>query len=166
MTLSTTALWFYTLMASVVFGATVYEALVVHPAWSRKPPESFAGFMGAAISRMNLGGFWVPVVPLYALSGLVAFAVALRAGNQRAPLALSAACAVAAVGWTLAYFRPTIERFLERGGRRGSGRTIEVRGPTVDPAQLDPFGDGRGLLVGGPDRAGDSQLKLPERAGR
>lgn len=116
MTLSTTALWFYTLMASVVFGATVYEALVVHPAWSRKPPESFAGFMGAAISRMNLGGFWVPVVPLYALSGLVAFAVALRAGNQRAPLALSAACAVAAVGWTLAYFRPTIERFLERGG--------------------------------------------------
>lgn len=116
MTLSTTALWFYTLMASVVFGATVYEALVVHPAWSRKPPESFAGFMGTAISRMNLRGFWVPVVPLYALSGLVAFAVALRAGNQRAPLALSAACAVAAVAWTLAYFRPTIERFLERGG--------------------------------------------------
>ena len=116
MTLSTTALWFYILMASVVFGASVYEALVVHPAWSRKPPESFAGFMGATISRMNLRGFWVPVVPLYALSGLVALAVALRAGNPRPPLALSSACAIAAVAWTLAYFRPTIERFLERGG--------------------------------------------------
>jgi hypothetical protein len=28
-------------MVSLVFGAAVYEALVVHPAWSRKPPESF-----------------------------------------------------------------------------------------------------------------------------
>ncbi|MGE5143110.1 MAG: anthrone oxygenase family protein [Acidobacteriota bacterium] len=116
MTLTTTALWFYAVMASVVFGASVYEALVVHPAWSRKPPESLAGFMGATISRMNLRGFWAPAASLYALSGLVAFAVALWAGSQRAPLVLSSACAVAAVAWTLAYFRPTIERFLERGG--------------------------------------------------
>ena len=125
MTLYTTALWFYTVMASIVFGASVYEALVVHPAWSRKPPESLAGFMEPTISRMSLRAFWVPVVPLYALGGLVAFAAALWAGNQRAPLALSCACAVAAVAWTLAYFRPTIERFLERGGGGAPAERLE-----------------------------------------
>ena len=36
MILYTTALWFYAAMASLVFGASIYEALVVHPAWSRK----------------------------------------------------------------------------------------------------------------------------------
>lgn len=116
MTLYTMALWFYAVMASVIVGASVYEVFVVHPAWSRKPPESLAGFMEPAISRMNLRGFWAPAASLYGLSGLVAFAVALWAGNLRAPLALSSACAVAAVAWTLAYFRPRIERFLERGG--------------------------------------------------
>ena len=43
MTLYMPVLWIYVVMVSVVFGATVYEALVVHPAWSRKPPESFRG---------------------------------------------------------------------------------------------------------------------------
>jgi hypothetical protein len=46
MTLYAPVLWFYSVMVSVVFGASVYEALVVHPAWSRKPPESFRGFVG------------------------------------------------------------------------------------------------------------------------
>ena len=32
MTLHTVFLWLYSSMASLVFGATVYEALVVHPA--------------------------------------------------------------------------------------------------------------------------------------
>jgi hypothetical protein len=41
MTLQTAGLWLYSALASLEFGATVYEALVVHPAWSRKPPESF-----------------------------------------------------------------------------------------------------------------------------
>ena len=125
MTVYTTALWFYAVMASLVFGASVYEAFVVHPAWSRKPPESFAGFMGATINRMNLRAFWGPVASLYALSGLVAFAVALGSGNRRVPLTLSSACAVAAVAWTLAYFRPTIERFLERGGGGAPAERLE-----------------------------------------
>jgi hypothetical protein len=33
-----------------------------------------------------------------------------------APLIASSTCAVLAVAWTLAYFRPTIVRFLEKGG--------------------------------------------------
>jgi len=32
MTLYTIALWFYSILASLVFGASVYETLVVHPA--------------------------------------------------------------------------------------------------------------------------------------
>ena len=70
MTLYTIALWFYSILASLVFGASVYETLVVHPAWSRQPPESFVGFVGAPISRMNIAAFWMPVAPLFALSGL------------------------------------------------------------------------------------------------
>jgi len=116
MTLYTTALWFYSVMVSLVFGAGMYEIFVVHPAWSRKPPESLVGFVGSPVSRMNLPAFWVPVTPLYALSGLGALAVALWAGSREVPLILSAVCAVSAVAWTLAYFRPTIHRFLDDGG--------------------------------------------------
>jgi Domain of unknown function (DUF1772) len=116
MTLYTTVLWFYSVMASLVFGASAYESLVVHPAWSRKPPESFVGFVGSPVSRMNIPAFWVPVAPLYALSGLGAFGLAFSAGAQGVPLTASAACAVVGVAWTLAYFRPTITRFLEEGG--------------------------------------------------
>ena len=116
MTLYTIALWFYSVLASLVFGASVYETLVVHPAWSRQPPESFAGFAGASLSRMNIAAFWKPVAPLFALSGLGALALAFWAGAQGAPLIASSTCAVLAVAWTLAYFRPTIVRFLEQGG--------------------------------------------------
>jgi hypothetical protein len=116
MTLYTTALWFYSVMASVIFGAGVYESFVVHPAWSRKPPESLVGFVGSPVSRMNIAAFWAPVMPLYVLSGLGALAMALWAGSREVSLILSAICAVSAVAWTLVYFRPTIHRFLEYGG--------------------------------------------------
>ncbi len=116
MTLYTTALWFYSVMVSLVFGAGIYESFVVHPAWSRKPPESLVGFVGSPVSRMNHPAFWAPVTRLYALSGLGALAVALWAGSRDVPLILSAVCAVSALAWTLAYFRPTIHRFLEDGG--------------------------------------------------
>ena len=116
MTLYTPVLWFYVVMASLVFGASVYEALVVHPAWSRKPPESFRGFVGTPVSRMNIKPFWAPVAPLYALSALAASGLAFGAGSLGAALIVSTACAVAVVAWTLVYFRPTIERFLEAGG--------------------------------------------------
>jgi len=116
MTVYTPVLWFYALMASVVFGATVYETLVVHPAWSRKPPESFRGFVGTPISRMNIPMFWKVVAPLYALSGLGVLGLALWTGSQGLAIIASAVCAVAVVAWTLTYFRPTIERFLGEGG--------------------------------------------------
>ena len=148
MTLYATALWLYAVMASLVLGASLYESLVVHPAWSRKPPDSFVGFVGAPISRMNIPAFWVPVAPLYALSSLGALAVALWAGRLTMPLTVSAACAVSGVVWTLVYFRPTIGRFLETGGREHSRPAPAVRGTAVDSAQLDPSCDGRGLLVG------------------
>lgn len=46
MTVFTPVLWFYAVTASLVFGASMYETWVVHPAWSRKPPDSFRVFMG------------------------------------------------------------------------------------------------------------------------
>jgi hypothetical protein len=116
MTLYGTALWLYVAMASLVFGASIYESLVVHPAWSRKPPESFVGFMGSPINRMNIPAFWKPVAPLYALSGVGAWVVARWAGSPPVALTVSAVCAVLVVVWTLVYFRRTIERFLEAGG--------------------------------------------------
>ena len=115
MTLYTPVLWFYAVMVSLIFGASVYETLVVHPAWSRKPPESFREFVGTPVSRMNIRAFWVPVAPLYALSALAALGLAYSAGSQGIALIVSTACAVVIVAWTLLYFRPTIERFLEVG---------------------------------------------------
>ena len=123
MTLYTTALWFYSVMASVIFGAGTFEIFVVHPAWSRQPPESIAGFVGTPVSRMNLGAFWAPASSLYTLSGLFALAVALWAGHRDVPLILSAVCAVSTLAWTAAYFRPTIQRLLEEaGGNTPAGR--------------------------------------------
>ena len=113
MTLYATALWLYAAMASLVFGASIYETLVVHPAWSRKPPESFVDFMGSPINRINIPAFWKPVALLYALSGIGAWVVAIWTGPPTVLLTVSAACAVLVVAWTLLYFRPTIERFLE-----------------------------------------------------
>src|SRR5215831_2840995 len=113
MTLFATVLWLYDVMATVVLGAGVYESFVVHPAWSRKPPESFVGFVGTPVSRMNIAPFWVAVVPLYALSGLGALVVAFWAGSPTLPLTVSAACTVSAVVWTLVYFRPRIQHFLD-----------------------------------------------------
>lgn len=123
MTLYTTALWLYAVMVSVVFGAGIFEIFVVHPAWSRQPPESIVGFVGSPVSRMNLAAFWAPVSSLYTLSALVALALALWAGRRDVPLILSAVCAVSALAWTLAYFRPTIQRLLEGGvGDTPAGR--------------------------------------------
>lgn len=115
MTLSLALQWLYAVMASTVFGATIYEALVVHPAWSRKPPESLVAFMGAPIGRMNIAAFWKVVAPLYALTGIGALVVARSAGSAATGLIVSAVCAVVTVAWTLAYFRPTIERLLGAG---------------------------------------------------
>ena len=126
MNLYSAALWCYSGMASLVFGASVYETLVVHPAWSRKPPESFAGFVGLPVSRMNIAAFWIPAAPLFALSSLVALVASLNAGVQDLPLIVSSACAVMAVAWTLVYFRPTIGRFLERGGAGASHERLQA----------------------------------------
>lgn len=126
MTLYTPVLWFYAVMVSLVFGASVYETLVVHPAWSRKPPESLRGFVGTPISRMNIPTFWAPVAPLYALSGLGALGLALWTGSQGVPIIVSAVCAVAGVAWTLVYFRPTIERFLRDGGGNTPAERLQV----------------------------------------
>lgn len=116
MTLYMPALWSYIVMVSVVFGSGVYEALVVHPAWSRKPPESFRGFMGTPVSRMNLAGYWKVVAPLWALSALATLGLALPAGRNGSAIIVSTVCSVAVVVWTLVYFRPNVERFLTDGG--------------------------------------------------
>src|SRR5690349_839483 len=126
MTLYAPVLWFYAVMVSLVLGASVYETLVVHPAWSRKPPESFRGFVGTPVSRMNIPAFWVPMAPLYALSGLGALGLGFRTGRQEGALIVSAVCAVAGVVWTLMYFRPTIERFLEKGGGSASPERLQA----------------------------------------
>src|SRR5690242_15615964 len=103
MTLFTTALWFYSVIVSVIFGAGVYETFVVHPAWSRKPPESLVAFVGSPVGRMNIAAFWAPMMPLYALGALGALAVAFSAGSHDVPLILSVVCTVSALAWTLAY---------------------------------------------------------------
>jgi hypothetical protein len=126
MTLHAVFLWLYSAMASLVFGAAVYEALVVHPAWSRKPPESFVAFMGTPVGRMNLAAFWIPVAPLFALSALASVAVAAMQGTPNLTLIASVACAVTAVAWTLTYFRPTVVRFLEQQGGHAPAERLQA----------------------------------------
>jgi len=126
MTLYTLVLWFYAVMVSLVFGAGVYEIFVVHPAWGRKPPESFAGFAGTSAGRVNIPTFWVPAVPLYALSALAALGLAFRAGSLGAALIVSIAFAAAALASTLLYFRPTVGRFFETAGGNTPTQRLQI----------------------------------------
>ena len=134
MTLYATALWLYAVMASLVLGASLYESLVVHPAWSRKPPESFVGFVGAPISRMNIPAFWVPVAPL----------------GRKSNHAPRRFCGLRGLGCRvdLGLLSPDNRTLPRNGGREHSRQAPAVRGTAVDSAQLDPSCDGRGLLVG------------------
>ena len=75
---------------------------------------------------MKIPAFWAPVAPLYAASGLAALGLAYAAGSQGADLIVSAACAVAGVAWTLAYFRPTIQRFLDAGGGDTPAERLQI----------------------------------------
>ena len=126
MTLQTASLWLYSAMASLVFGATVYEALVVHPAWSRKPPDSFVAFMGTPVGRMNIAAFWMPVAPLFALSALASVGAASMQGTLNLMLIASAACAVMVVAWTLIYLRPTVASFLEQQGGNAPAERLQA----------------------------------------
>jgi Anthrone oxygenase len=126
MTLQTAVLWLYSAMASLIFGAAVYEALVVHPAWSRKPPDSFVSFMGTPDGRMNIAAFWIPAAPLFALSALASVGAAAMQGTLNLMLIVSAACAVTAVAWTLIYFRPTVTRFLEQQGGNAPAERLQA----------------------------------------
>jgi hypothetical protein len=65
---------------------------------------------------MNIGRFWAPITPVYALSGVAAWVAARSFASPPAPLTVSVACAVLAVVWTLVYFRPRVVRYLDQGG--------------------------------------------------
>jgi hypothetical protein len=123
MTLYTPVLWFYEVMASLVFGATVYETLVVHPAWSRKPPETFRGFRWNTDQSNGSPDVLEPVAALYALSGLGALGLALRTGSQGVAIIASAVCAIAVVAWTLIYFPPHDRAVSWRRRREHSSRS-------------------------------------------
>jgi hypothetical protein len=106
------ALFLYASVAAVMFGATVYETVVVHPAWSRQIPASLDGFNSIPASRLNLPAFWVPAAPILVLSALLALGAAIAEGRATAYLITSVVSAVAAVVWTLVYFRPNVTRFI------------------------------------------------------
>jgi len=75
---------------------------------------------------MDLPRFWVPVAPLYALSGLGTLGLALLSGSHGEAIIVSAVCAIAVVASTLLYFRPTIERFLTGGGGNTPPERLQV----------------------------------------
>ena len=106
------AVYLYATVMAIAFGATVYETLVVHPAWSRQLPVSIEGFANHPASRLNLPAFWVPTAPLLVLSGLLAVGMAVAAERETLLLVFSVGSATAAVVWTLLYFRPTVTRFM------------------------------------------------------
>jgi hypothetical protein len=158
MTLYIPVLWFYVLMASLIFGAGVYETFVVHPAWSRKPPESLRGFVGTPVSRMNISAFWVPVNPLYTLSALAALGLAFRAGSLGGSphrfYRMRHRCRCV----DLSVLSPH-HRTVSWNGRRGHAtRTPAKRGPPLGPTQLDPRRADRNFLVGSPQRLGDARM--------
>ena len=84
--------------------------------------------------------------------------LAFRSGAQGIPLTVSSSCAVLVFAWTLVYFRPTIERFLQDGGGNVPWRTLAAKGARpqesfqADPKETADQEPRRLLIIGNPCR--------------
>ncbi len=154
MTLYAPVLWFYAVMVSVVFGASVYTkhwSCTPRGAGSRRNP--FAGSWERRCVRMDLPRVWVPVAPLYRAAWTRHAGARPFGGKPGEAIIVSAVCAIAVVAWTLLYaFIPTIERFLTGGGGNTPPERLQVEARRWIWAELGP-GQPDGDLFSGSSRS-------------
>src|SRR5918992_3512872 len=98
-------LWVSVLAWSLWFGGLIYEVVVILPLWGASPPESVLEWNARPQYVINPTRFYLPV----ALTTVLSSVAALIAGrsmprSRRRWLAISAACAVTTLVFTIIYF--------------------------------------------------------------
>jgi hypothetical protein len=98
-----------TLVAAMEVGGSLYEALVVYPAWSAAPPATLALLQGP--NSLQSTPFWIPIHVTLEILLVVALALNWRAPRRRTLILAGLGVHVLVRVWTFLYFVPEIMAF-------------------------------------------------------
>jgi hypothetical protein len=107
--LATVSLFIASLLAAMELGGSLYEALVVYPAWSASPPATLALLQGP--NSVNSTPFWIPIHVSLEIMLAVALALNWRARARRNLVLLGIGIHMLVRVWTFMYFIPEILAF-------------------------------------------------------
>ena len=96
--------WISVIAWSLWFGGLMYEMVVILPLWSSALPESVIEWNSRPQFVINPTRYYVPVAVTCVLSSVGAFITAWKVGKNWFWHLISAACAIATLGFTLIYF--------------------------------------------------------------
>ena len=122
----TAAMWLYVLGGSLLFGATIYQMIVVVPAFAHDLPNSMIAFNETAVKTT---AFWTsPIGPITGVAGLIAILT-----NRQTPafrwILVSVALALLAEAVTFIWVFPML---------RGMGIIASETKPVADAALAVP----------------------------
>lgn len=114
-------LWVSVIAWSLWFGGLMYEVVVILPLWSSALPESVIEWNSRPRFVVNPTRYFGPVALTCVLSSLGAFIAAWKIGKNWLWHLISAASAIATLGFTLVYFFPKNEVLFrnQHGGLSG-----------------------------------------------
>ena len=109
--LAAVTLFLAALLGAMQLGGSLYEALVVYPAWSASPPASLALLQGP--NPVDSAPFWILIHVSFELALLAALALNWRAKRRRALLLGGLGVHLLMRAWTFLYFVPEVLRFMD-----------------------------------------------------
>ena len=120
-------LWLSVIGISAWFGGTLYQMLVIDPAWSASPPDSIRNFLQATDFNRRILSFFGPAFMVArTLPLLIALATAWRLPGHRKALLISVICYVGIViPLTLLYIYKINDVLFGQAG--GSGTPEEIQ---------------------------------------
>ncbi|HJQ38517.1 MAG TPA: hypothetical protein VKB93_15370 [Thermoanaerobaculia bacterium] len=112
MNVTTIALWALVIALGIQVGAGIFETRVLVPLWSSNPPASLTEFYAQPLRPDSGRRMWVILSPMTTLISVVNFVLALMSRTPwRQWWLASAACSLAVMVATFAYFVPALMSF-------------------------------------------------------
>jgi hypothetical protein len=108
--LATPALFLASVLASIELGGSLYEGLVVFPAWSSSPPASLALIQEP--DGLDLVAFWIPVHLVLTIAMIAALVLNWRVPQRRMLILAGLGVYILMRAWTFLYFVPEITQFM------------------------------------------------------
>jgi hypothetical protein len=112
-------LWTHVGFTAITLGGTIYEAMVIDPAWSAAPPESLSVITGRP-HAVNPARFWRGLGPWSALALLGAVIANWSLPGRRKWILISFACVLLNTLTFIFYLAPLLRMILASDGGRSS----------------------------------------------